>query len=153
LIWEKSFSGWLLSKVFQFTWKKIDKVPDDQILLRAVTPNHLDDEGLIVFKFFQDKTGVSCNLKRFSTLEQARLGIGNPPERSTHSGLVSFSSNDVRGPQVSGDIRHDPSSQIDGRENYSHSLIFPSDGTKLKLSPSQARKLLEKIKIEVVCRR
>ena len=144
MIWEKSRNGWLLSKLYELAWKKIEAIPDDQIMLRAITPHHIDDEGAIHFKIFQDSTGVSCNLSRFSTHEQARLGLGNPPERNVNSGLLSFAVSDVKDTTVNGKVDHHPTDTFKGRENYSHCMIFPADTTKKKLSVGQAKKLLKK---------
>ncbi len=146
MIWKKSWAGSLHRTLYKLTWKKIDVIPDNQELYRSVPPRFIEDDGTIKFTFFQDRSGVSCNLVQLSTEEQARLGMGSPPERDVNSKLMLVKVQDLSDPNINAFAEHDPISDVLGRENYSHSLIKSSEPGKVKLSNSQSRNLIAKAK-------
>jgi len=114
--------GFITRSLFQIAWIKIRHVPDQERLWRAVNkPDQVYKKtGSPKPSFFRDKTGLSCNLARFSTLERSRVGYGDkayPPE----SGLVEFTAALVR--SAGSDVAHKPVRVP--RRNYAHAQLPP----------------------------
>jgi hypothetical protein len=88
-------------------------------LWRAIyKKDQLYEHGGIKPVFFRDKNGLSCDLARFSSMEQSRRGY-KPPPWPDAAGLVEFSACDVR--MANSDIEHKP---LSGEHpNYSHSQL------------------------------
>lgn len=99
---------------------KIQVVPDTEKLWRAINkPEQVyKDTGRPKPAFFRDKTGLSCDLARFSTPERSRIGHGEKPYPA-ESGLVEFETQMVR--TAGADVRHAPVKEP--RRNYAHAQI------------------------------
>ena len=116
-LWREGWIGWLVREIYRRKWKIIDYIPDDERLWRAVyKKDQLYATGEIKPTFFRDKNGLSCDIARFSTIEQSRCGYAPPPWPDA-AGLVEIKAAHVR--QVGGDVQHKPIRN--DHPNYSHS--------------------------------
>ena len=115
-LWRDGWIGWLVREIYRRKWKIIDHIPGDEKLWRAVyKKDQLYPNGNIKPAFFRDKTGLSCDLARFSTVEQSKRGYAPPPWPDA-AGLVEIRVIHAR--QAGSDVRHKP---ISGEHpNYSH---------------------------------
>ena len=104
--------------------------------------DQLYENGDIKPAFFRDKTGLSCDLARFSTVERSRRGY-NPPPWPDAAGLVEIRVTHARA--AGSDVRHKP---ISGRyPNYSHSQFTEY------LTPAQAKEICRQANFPVKPRR
>ena len=142
-LWRDGWIGWLVRKIYSTRWKIIEHIPDDEKLWRAVhKKDQLYENGDIKPAFFRDKTGLSCDLARFSTVERSRRGY-NPPPWPDAAGLVEIRVTHARA--AGSDVRHKP---ISGRyPNYSHSQFTEY------LTPAQAKEICRQANFPVKPRR
>ncbi len=74
------------------------------------------ENGKIKPSFFRDRSGLSCDIARFSTVEKSRRGYVPPPWPDA-AGLVGIKVSHAR--QAGSDVLHKP---LPGKyPNYSHS--------------------------------
>jgi len=115
-LWQCGFLGFIVRFLFKALWLTIRLIPDEERLWRAVRkPDQVYKDGRLKPSFFRDKSGLSCDLARFSTPEKSRMGHGlnpYPPE----SGLVEIRVLNVRA--VGSDVAHRPITTP--RRNYAH---------------------------------
>ncbi|MCU0649094.1 MAG: hypothetical protein MUF00_13925, partial [Gemmatimonadaceae bacterium] len=82
-----SIARWIVVR----RWIVLSKIPSEEVLWRAVRKKEqLYADGRPKPSFFRDKSGLSCDIARFSTVEDSRLGHGEVPF-PVESGLVRFS--------------------------------------------------------------
>jgi hypothetical protein len=105
-LWRDGFVGYMVRALYRLTWQRIQFLPADEHLWRAF---HQRDQvyatGELKPSFFRDRSGLSCDLARFSNPEASRRGHSDkmyPAE----AGLVEFRVLDVRA--VGSDVEHDP---------------------------------------------
>jgi hypothetical protein len=99
---------------------KLQSIPAAETLWRSVyKKEQLKADGTVKPGFFKDKRGLSCDLARFSTVEQSRRGHQDPPAWPNEAGLVEFTVGAVR--DVGSDVEHKPlRNPPDDMNNYSH---------------------------------
>jgi hypothetical protein len=109
----------MVRAVYRLTWVQIRFLPSNERLWRALRQkDQVYETGEIKPSFFRDRSGLSCDLARFSTEEVSKRGHAEedyPPE----AGLVEFTVRDVRG--VGSDVGHVPMKTP--RRNYAHSQL------------------------------
>lgn len=118
LLWSKGWRGWLARKLYRLFWRRIRYIPRDEKLWRAVyKKDQVYEDGQLKPAFFRDRSGLSCDLARFSTVERSRRGYSLQwPEEA---GLVEFSVGLVR--DNGSDVEHAPVRQP--HQNYAHCLF------------------------------
>lgn len=164
-LWKAGLLGYSVRVLFRAVWVNINHIPSNEKLWRAVRkPDQLNKQtGRPKPSFFRDRTGLSCDLARFSTPEESRVGHGAEPY-PPGSGLVEFTVSDVRGlprlppaqidpikkmepakdgqpPEVESDVVHRPT--LDPNPNYAHSQLT----TVLIGSPAEDLEKLVKYRI------
>lgn len=96
----------MVRKLYRITWQQIRLLPDRERLWRALRQkDQLYPTGEIKPSFFRDRSGLSCDLARFSTPEASRRGHGEQAYPA-EAGLVEFSVLDVRA--IGSDVLHVP---------------------------------------------
>ena len=122
LLWLENSIGSLARRIACTLWYTISFLPDEEILWRSIhrPRDQLRPSGEVKPSFFRDRTGLSCDLSRFSTVEHSRRDP--PPE----SGLVELSVVSVR--KVGSDVCHVPTR--DPRTNYAHCQFSVHLGTE-----------------------
>jgi hypothetical protein len=132
-LWWNNLFGSKIRKWFEYRWKKIKHVPDQEKIWRVVrSKDQVYDDGKVKPVFFRENrpnTFLSCDLARFTTIQKTLTGIGDNPHPAA-SGIVEFSAAAVRAPQVASNINHDPD-ENKGKKNYAHCMFTT------KLSPEQ----------------
>jgi len=113
----------LIRQLYRLRWIEISNIPDDELLWRSVyKKDQIYKNGRPKPAFFRDKSGLSCDLAKFSTPERSRRGFADPPWPA-EAGLVEFSRRDVR--DAKSDVKHKP---IATPRNYAHcQLDVPLD--------------------------
>ena len=115
-LWRDGWIGWLVREIYRKKWKIIDHIPDDEKLWRAIyKKEQLYNDGNIKPAFFRDRSGLSCDLARFSSIEKSRLGY-IPPPRPSGTGLVEIGVSHARAAGT--DVYHKPI--MVPAPNYSH---------------------------------
>jgi hypothetical protein len=124
----------LLSRaLFKRRWRQIQFIPDDEKLWRALhrleqiyPKGHPKAElvGKPKPSFFRDRNGLSCDLARFSTEQQSRLGYGDEPY-PVGAGLVEFTASQFR--KVQSDVGHKPVAGPNTRNASPNSLRGPKE--------------------------
>jgi len=141
LIWQATCLGSLARFIYRRFWLTIINIPDKQLMWRSVCrPEQVESDGSLKPGFFKDKSGVSCDLSRFSTVERSRRGYGLPPW-PIESGLIEFQAGEVKAAssQISW-VEHKPSRRL---RNYSHSQF------SAVLTRQQSKQLIQKSKVLV----
>lgn len=134
---------WLARLYNRATWRKLVTIADSEKLWRAVYNRlQIKNDGTLKPGFFQDKSGLSCDLASYTTIERARLGF-QEPLRPSYSGLAEFTVGSVRSQNVSSDVEHKPVVLNNGRRNYAHCQLTTS------LSTQQARELQRRTSFRV----
>ena len=108
LLWLKNSIGLLARRVARAFWYTVSFLPDEEKLWRSVylPRDQLKKTGEVKRAFFRDKTGLSCDIARFSTAERSRRGHADPLAWPAESGLLEFSVASVR--KVGSDVCHVP---------------------------------------------
>jgi hypothetical protein len=119
-LWKDGLIGYAVRAIYHLTWRRIRWIPDNERLWRAL---HKRDQvyaktGMIKPSFFRDRSGLSCDLARFTTPEASRLGHGDQ-DSPAEAGLVEFRALDVR--RCGSDVQHAPVKTP--RPNYAHSMF------------------------------
>jgi len=150
LIWKKNCLGSVLRSVCEYFWVQLGEIPADENLWRSVNNSRKIKKNSKNLKpnFFVDKNGLSCDLAKFTNLEQTRLGYVNP-KFDSRSGVVAItpkivseiSKNRVR-------VLHRPvKSKVLGDrkflKNYGHCQLEP------QLTGAESRELLKRCCIVV----
>lgn len=135
MIWGQNFFGWLIRGIFKLLWIKIKYISEDEILWRAVFNRaQIKDDGTLKSSFFRDRNGLSCDIARFTTEENACKPRGEESLWIKSPGLVILTLRLVRLVYEKSDIDvcHSPDKNYN---NYAHCMF-----TK-ELNRTQARML------------
>lgn len=115
----RTLLGYFVRLYNRLTWKKLNRIDDWELLWRAVYNKHqLKPDGTLKSNFFRDKNGLSCDLASYTTIKRALRGVQDPP-RPLFGGLVEFSVESVRSPEIGSDVEHKPAI-LNYRRNYAH---------------------------------
>jgi hypothetical protein len=119
-LWKTGFLGYIVRLLFRMAWININHIPSEEKLWRAVNkPDQVyKDTGRPKPSFFRDRSGLSCDLARFSTPEKSRVGHGTKPY-PPDSGLVEFTVSTVRA--LGSDVVHKP--VRDPKPSYAHAQL------------------------------
>lgn len=119
-VWRTGFLGFIARRIHRALWIKISHIPDSEKLWRAVNkPEQVYAKtGKPKPAFFRDKSGLSCDIARFSTPEKSRVGHG-PKPYPADSGLIEMDAGLIR--KAGADVAHRPVK--DPKRNYAHAQL------------------------------